>query len=371
VLADTAFFNAVTPLLPHYVDRFGLSGAEAGFLTAAYPLGTLVAAVPAGLLASKAGVKATVLVGLAGLALTSLLFGLATNLWVLDISRFIQGMSGSCTWTGSLAWLVGLTPPERRGQALGTALGTAIAGLMLGSALGGLASAVGTAPAFAVVAVGAVVLAILVIAQPDAPAPRLQSVLVLGQSLMDRRILTGAWFVLLPALISGTLYVLAPLRLADLGFSGFGVAATFFVAALLGAAISPGIGRLADRRGVRRPLVAGLLISAAFMVLIPWPGSAWGVACLAIALSTSLSLLWTPGFSMLTEASDAFGLDYALAFALMSLAWAPGQAVGSAASGALSSAVSEQLPYFCLAFTAIASIALLRHRSSHRPLGRT
>ena len=66
VLVDTAFFAAITPLLPYYSDRLSLSKTAAGVLTGAYPAGTLLASLPAGWFAARAGVKPAMLLGLAG-----------------------------------------------------------------------------------------------------------------------------------------------------------------------------------------------------------------------------------------------------------------------------------------------------------------
>ncbi|MDQ1395561.1 MAG: hypothetical protein QOG64_820, partial [Acidimicrobiaceae bacterium] len=76
VLVDTMFFSAVTPLLPQYAHRLGLSKAGAGLLSATYALGTFAGAIPSGLLAARVGVRKTVYVGLGGMAVTGIVFGL-------------------------------------------------------------------------------------------------------------------------------------------------------------------------------------------------------------------------------------------------------------------------------------------------------
>jgi predicted MFS family arabinose efflux permease len=103
VFLDTLFFSAIAPLLPRYADDFGLTKAAAGVLAGAYPAGTLVAAIPAVLVAMRIGVKGALLLGLGLLAVSSVAFGLGESIGVLDVSRFVQGAAGALCWSGSLA----------------------------------------------------------------------------------------------------------------------------------------------------------------------------------------------------------------------------------------------------------------------------
>ena len=53
VLVDTAFYAAITPLLPHYADELDLSKTAAGVLSASYAAGTLAGALPGGWLGAR------------------------------------------------------------------------------------------------------------------------------------------------------------------------------------------------------------------------------------------------------------------------------------------------------------------------------
>src|SRR5580700_8871054 len=152
VLVDTVFFTALTPLLPHYVRTAGLTKAGAGLLVAAYPAGTLAGALPGGVLAARLGYRPVVLLGLALMSVSTLVFGWATAPAVLDGARFVQGLGGACTWAAAMAWLTTVGPADRRGELLGTALGAAVGGALLGPVIGAVGSRTGTGPAFSAAA---------------------------------------------------------------------------------------------------------------------------------------------------------------------------------------------------------------------------
>jgi MFS family permease len=369
VFVDTMFFAALTPLLPHYVDELGLSKAGAGVLQAMYPAGALVAGIPSGMAAARFGVKPTVLIGLSLLAVTTVAFGLADSVWTLNVARFLQGCSSAFSWTGGLAWLVAASPPGRRGQLIGSAFGAAIAGAPFGPVLGAIASKTGTGPAFAVVAALAVVLAIWALTTPAATPKEPQPLRMLFQALTIRKVQIGVWLTLLPALLFGNLSVLAPLRLSDLGWGAVAVGATYLVMAVLEAAWAPLIGRASDHYGRFPPLRAALVAAAIVSFVLPWPANAWVLAPLVICAGLAYGSFWTPAMSMVTDEAELVGLEYGYAFALINIAWAPGQAGGAAIGGALASATSDAVAYLGLSALCVATYAAIaRYRETAAPV---
>ncbi|HEX6663673.1 MAG TPA: MFS transporter [Gaiellaceae bacterium] len=369
VLVDTMFFAALTPLLPHYVDRFELGKAGAGVLQAMYPAGALLAAIPSGIVAARLGVKRTVLIGLSILAVTTVAFGLAGSVWTLDLARFLQGVSSAFSWTGALAWLVAASPSDRRGRLIGAAFGAAIAGALFGPVLGAVASFTGPAPAFGTVAALAVVLAAAAVATPAATPERPQPISKLFGALRERPIRTGVWLTLLPALLFGTQSVLVPLRLSDLGWGAAGVGAVYLFSAALEAAWAPALGRITDRNGRLPPLRWALVGSAVVTLLLPWPANAWLLAAVVVCAAFAFGSFWTPALSLVTDAAAEQGLDYGYAFALVNVAWAPGQAGGAAIGGALASATSDAVPYIGLSLVCLATLfALSRYGDTAAPV---
>ncbi len=375
VLVDTAFYAAISPLLPHYRSELGLSKTAAGVLAGSYAAGTLAGSIPAGWLAGRAGVKPTLLAGLGLMSATSLVFGFGQNVVVLDAARFVQGVGGACSWAAGMTWLVAVAPGARRGEVIGSALAAAIVGVMLGPVLGGAATVVGPEAVFGSVAAAGAALAWWAattpgVARGEAPRPRAAIA-----ALARRPVAVGFWLLLLPALCAGVLNVLVPLRLDHLGASGVAVGAAFLVAALAEALVSPVAGRLSDRRGRLVPMRLGLAATAVMAILLPLAGAAVLVAAMLVVAVVALAMFWAPSMALISEASEGAGLDQGLAFALSNLAWAAGITLGSSGGGALAEATADALPYAIVAL--LCALTLLRAAQSplaarpHAPQGST
>lgn len=364
VFVDTLFYAAITPILPELSDEYGLSKTAAGVLAAAYPAGTFIGALPGGWLAARLGVKPTVLIGLALLVIASLGFAFAESVVVLDVSRFVQGLGGAASWAGALGWMIGAAPRERRGQYIGTALAAAVAGALFGPVLGAAAGALGQEPVFGAVAVlglGLMAFSLRMRAQQPEGDARLRTLLA---SLGDGRVAAGMWLTTLPGVLFGTVAVLGPLRLDELGAGAAAIAAAFLAAAALEALIAPLIGRLSDRRGRLAPSIIGVAGGGVMMLALPWPESAWGLGVVIVFAGPLIGMLYTPAMAMLSDGADHAGVAQGFAFALVNLAWATGQTAGAAGSARLADATGDRVPYFVLAVLCAVTLAgLLRERT--------
>ena len=368
VLVDTMFYAAITPLLPSYRDDLGLSKTAAGILSGSYAAGTLLGSLPAGALVTRFGAKRILLMGLAFMSVTSVVFGFAENIVLLDTARFLQGVGGACSWGAGLAWLIGAAPADRRGELIGTAIAAAIGGVLLGPVLGGAATVLGTGPVFSLVALLGAGLAAWALSMDGPPRGERSGLRAVVRAMASRPVGAAFWLAMLPSLYSGTLVVLGPLRLDELGAEGVAIGAVFLVGAALEAIVSAVVGRVSDRRGRLVPIRAGLIAAAAFAVVLPLPGTAVLLAAAIIGAVVALAAFWAPSFAMLSDAGDEVGLDQGYAFALTNLAWAGGQVSGAAAGAWVAERAGDAVPYAGLAV--LCSVTLVVLAIPRRPRAR-
>jgi MFS family permease len=367
VLVDTSFYAAITPLLPDLTDEFGLSKTGAGVLAAAYPIGTFVGGLPGGWMAARVGVRPTVLAGLALMVLSSIAVAFAGSILVLDIARFVQGVGGAASWAGAMGWLAGAAPPSKRGQMIGSAMGAAIAGALLGPVIGVAADLAGFELVFCLIAAIGVGLMLWTVRTPAAKPLGDGSLRGLVNALGDGRVRTGLLLVTVPGLLFGTLSVLGPLRLDELGAATVAIGAIWLLSAAFEAIVSPLAGRFSDRRGPVAPLLGGLVGGAITFALLPWPGDAVTLGILIVVGSPVIGLLWAPAMSMLSDGAEGIGLEQGLAFGLMNLTWATGQSVGDIGGARLGEAAGDEVAYLLLSAICVVAFLVLRSRPARVP----
>lgn len=133
----------VSPKLVAYVQGLPLEGAEhntstaVGLLMATYAAMQFLFSPLIGSLSDKFGRRPVLLVALAGSALDYFVAAAAPSLWVIFITRALNGFSGATVPVCS-AYIADVTPPEKRAAGYGI-IGAAFGlGFVIGPLLGGL-----------------------------------------------------------------------------------------------------------------------------------------------------------------------------------------------------------------------------------------
>ncbi len=141
---DMLGFAMVLPLLPFYAEKLSASPKMVGVLIASFSIAQLVAAPIWGRVSDRYGRRPALLIGLFASALAFLVFGLATSLWVLFLSRIVQGAGGGTTGVAQ-AYVSDTVAKEDRARALGWLSAATNAGVSIGPAIGSLAAHLGRA----------------------------------------------------------------------------------------------------------------------------------------------------------------------------------------------------------------------------------
>ena len=173
MLVDMIGFGIVLPLLPFYAEEFGAATWMVGPLVASFSVAQLIATPFLGKISDHYGRRPLILAGLALSAVSYVLFGLATTVTVLFISRIVQGASGG-TVAVAQAYVADTTAPERRAQVLGWLSAATGAAFMIGPAIGSWAWRWGghTAPGFVAAGLCLVNLALAVKFLPEPASQR-------------------------------------------------------------------------------------------------------------------------------------------------------------------------------------------------------
>jgi MFS family permease len=161
VLMAAAFIDMVgllmiIPLLPFYAKRLGGEGVTLGsmhlgigvitaILVSAFTVAQLLSAPMWGRFSDRFGRRPALLVALGASAVAYVVFAFATSLWLLFLSRIVQGAGGGTVGVIQ-AYVADSTEPQDRARSLGWLSAATNLGVALGPVLGAVALTVGERP---------------------------------------------------------------------------------------------------------------------------------------------------------------------------------------------------------------------------------
>ncbi len=118
VLVDLIGLSVIIPLLPLYAARFGSSPMVIGILQATYPFMQFIGAPILGRLSDRFGRKPVLIASQIGTLAGFILLGFADSIFLLFVSRIIDGLSGANIATAQAA-VADSTNEKTRTQGLG------------------------------------------------------------------------------------------------------------------------------------------------------------------------------------------------------------------------------------------------------------
>jgi MFS family permease len=276
-------FGVVAPALPLFARQFGVGKTAAAAVISAFALMRLVTAPFVGRLVNAFGERIMLASGIGIVAVSSLLAGFAQAYWQLLVLRGAGGVGSVMFSVSAASILIRVTPSRLRGRAQGAWAGAFLVGLIAGPAVGTVATFSLRAPFFlyagTLVIAGSLGLWTLRHSEFAARQSVRSEPMALRTALRNRAYL-GALAAAFAGdyAIVGARSAIVPQYVTDrLGLGTGWVYAGFLVVSLVSGALLLPFGRVADRRGRRPVIIAGLLVGAVGFLLLPAAASLVGL----------------------------------------------------------------------------------------------
>lgn len=345
IFIDSVGYGVVVPVLPQYAKQLHVGDFSIGFLFATYAIALLAASIPMGILSDRWGRKPFVLFGMFAMAGAFVFYAFAKSYPMLVIARVLDGLTAAATWSAGLALLGDRFEEREMGSKIGWAIAAMAIGGIAGPLLGGtLADSIGyRAPfyAIAIACLGGGVAALFLVEDRSGLRSRSLGWRMLRPVFTNRNVLLACLITLVTTTGLGLLEPTLPIYLRntfDMSRTAIGI--VFGVTMLLYAIASPVAGKLSDQVGRKRPIIGGLLVTAAVTPLLAVFKSVAAVYVLMAVLGASLTFFETPSVPLITDSLPRSGLlgegnQYGAAFGLLNFFWSLGYALGPIIGGAL------------------------------------
>jgi multidrug resistance protein len=280
ILLDLIGFGMILHLLPFYAQELHASAAQIGLLFSSYSLAQLLFAPLLGRLSDRIGRRPVLLVSICGSAAAHLMFAFAGSFAGLVMARSLAGVAAA-NYSIAQAYMADVSSAEDRSRAMGLVGAAFGIGFVLGPALGGILAQFG-ARTVPLTAAGLSTLNFLIalVWLPESLPPEVRA-RSQAQPWIDPSGLARLWrnaplrgLMLLFFLVTFCFSLFeATLALYCQSRFRFGRAETAYLFAFVGIVLvvvqGALLGRLVQRFGERRLILAGIALMAAGLAVLP------------------------------------------------------------------------------------------------------
>jgi MFS family permease len=318
-LIVSASQTALLILLPIYVVDLGMGAALAALIVGARGIGLLLFDIPAGVLASRFGDRAVLLIGLGLIMVGTTLIAATASPWLLAIGAAFSGAGFAAWMLGRQSYIADTCEPHETGRAIAVMAGLQRVGIFIGPGLGGLlAAATSYSLTFAIAVALTLAASVLVwvfcgsggggnVAEGLSLAPTLRVA-----RHHAREFLTAGTAALSLQLMRSTRMLLVPLFGVGLGLDAAEVGLIYSLSAGIDMCLFYPVGWIVDRRGRKWSAVPSLSLFALALFLLPLASgfvSLLAVSCLlglANGLGTGIVMIIGADLSRKSENRSQF-----------------------------------------------------------------
>ncbi|MDF0589755.1 MFS transporter [Candidatus Methanocrinis natronophilus] len=288
VFAAMLGLGIIGPLLPIYAENLGATGLWIGIIFSGFAAARAIFMPMVGRLSDESGRKKFIVFGLLAYAVLSLGYVTAGSVYSLTVVRFLHGIASAMVVPIAMAYVGDLSKKGEEGAHMAKFQVSFFLGLGSGPLLGGvLNDAFGFASAFyAMAGLSSLAFLVVVVFLPETEgrsAPGMDERITLKGIYRHPAISAILAFTALNAIVRGILLVFMPLYAPKISVVPGQVGLILTVSIFLMAVFQIPMGRMADRGNATSMILAGSLLSAASLALIPTADSFWDLFIVASA----------------------------------------------------------------------------------------
>ena len=343
-------FGAIIPLVPLTARALGASVAEAALVVALMGIGSLLGALPAGVIADRFGEKRSLVGALVVDIACLLVCAFAPNTWVLAGAVFVTGLSGAMLSLARQSYLTVAVSLEYRARALSTLGGVFRIGSLLGPLMGAAVVSVwGLQAAYLAAAGTSTLAAVVTLALPDLPSPDQDAAepvqLLRVLRAHTRTFATAGLGAAALMLVRTARDAILPLWCEQIGLDAAATSLIFALSSGIDMTLFYVGGSVMDRFGRRWVSVPAMVIMGLCFALLPLAHSTLAVALFAAALGLGNGISAGVVMTIGSDASPVIGRPQFLA------GWRLTSGIGQAAGPLLVTLIAAVAPLGAAAVT--------------------
>ncbi|HQN76291.1 MAG TPA: MFS transporter [Methanomassiliicoccales archaeon] len=347
-LAIASSTMSKNPALPLLALHIGADDAQIGLISAISPIPGILISSIAGAYSDRHGRSRLITLSLLIFASAPFLYLFITEVWQLALVRFYHGFATAMFMPVTMAAVADRFDPSRRGEALGTFSSFSMVGRFSAPFLGGaLIYYTSFASLYLIIGISAALALLFSLLIPweavttTVHAKKFEgsTVAALKNMVKERRIMLTSSMEAVQYFAMGAFETFLPVYMdREVGLTALEIGFIMGIQVVAMLLAKPFMGKLSDERGRIPFIVAGLLLGAVTITLIPWVDDILSLSLLSIGFGLTVATVTASTSALVTEiaGTSAHGSSIGVLSSIMDVGHSTGPLITGMVVGAIS-----------------------------------